>query len=79
MKISMTAQQTATINGISVDDLPTPIRNEIATFDRLRQEYLDASYRLEVMHYALEAMRSNIAKMVSEELTPPPSEAPVTE
>lgn len=68
MKTSMTATPTTTINGIAVADLPTSIRNEIATFDRIRQDYIDAAYKLEVFHYALEAMRANIAKLVSDEL-----------
>jgi hypothetical protein len=69
MKTTMHATPTTAINGIPVDDLPTPIRNEIATFDRVRQEYIDAAYKLEVLHHALESMRSNIAKMVGEELS----------
>lgn len=66
MKTTMIATPTTSINGVPVDDLPTPIRNEIATFDRMRQEYLDAAYRLEVIHLAVESMRQRIAHLMSQ-------------
>lgn len=64
MKTKMQVAKTVTLKHanteIEVYRLPEEIRNEIDTLDRMRQDYMDLAYKLEVMELAIKAKMSQI-------------------
>jgi hypothetical protein len=49
---------------VAVDTLTPEIKLEIETFDRIRQDYTNKLYELEVLHCALAGKRSEIEQAV---------------
>lgn len=64
MKTKMQVAKTVTLKHnnqeLEVYRLPEEIRNEIDTLDRMRQDYMDLAYRLEVLELAIKAKMSQI-------------------
>lgn len=70
MQKPMTVQKTTVINvdgkPIQTDDLPTLIRHEIDTYDRIRQESLDLEYKLEIAAMATRYKEAQIMQLINE-------------
>ena len=60
--------KTLTINGqtVKVSALPDEIINEIQTLDKMRQDYVDVGYQLEILNLAILAKSQQISKEISE-------------
>ena len=61
--LNLTETKVLTINGenVKVSALPDEIINEVQTLDRMRQEYVDAAYKLEVLSLAIAAKTQQIS------------------
>lgn len=74
MKHKLDTEKTVILNinehKIVVAELPEDIRNEIATFDRIKQQRMDALFDLEVMNLAFQTQQQIIQKLVVDYLTP---------
>ena len=74
MKTKLIAPKTTTIKikdaEVAVYKLPEDVQNEIETLDKIRQDYIDKVYEVEILELALKAKISQINSMLETDNKP---------